>query len=190
MQEITKLKDTIWEAEIALKHLEFAIRFEGYCNRSPRSDSFSQFIDELSFPHKCDLPEGIVEYDTPFSENEVILHSGAAVSNALGISAQVVNKLYEQAGIKVVIPPVDSSSAVRLYVNQIRNIFQHSAGSPTWDIIPKKQVEIEMDINGNRIKIDFAALQGKEFDYSQIGGLKLWIDAANYAIDNIRSDHL
>ena len=187
MPDITKTKDALWEVGVALKHLEFVIRFEGYCHRVPKSDSLPQFLDELNVPHLCDLPEGLVEYDTPFSENEVIMHAGIAVSTALGVSAQILNKAYEQACVKVIISPVDPSSTVRLYINQVRNLFQHSAGDPIWDIIPKKQVVIELNISGNKLKIDFADLQGKKFEYSQIGGLKWWISVADFAMRDIKS---
>jgi len=187
MRDISEIKKTLEDAEFALKHLEFAIRLNGYCDSNPSSDSFLHFLEELNIPHSCDLPQGLVNYDIPFSENEVIWHAGAAVSVALGVSAQILNKAYEQTGIKVIIPTNSTSEAVRLYINQIRNLFAHSTGAPIWDIIPKKQVAIELDINGNKLKVDFAVLQGKEFEYSQIGGLRWWIDTAYFALDDIKS---
>jgi hypothetical protein len=187
MPDIAKIKYALQDAENALRYLEFAIRLEGYCNRDPKSDSFPNFLCEFNLPHSCNLPEGIVTYNIPFSEKDIMMHTGMAISIALGVSAQIINRAYEQAGVKVVIPPTDPPGVVRFYINQIRNLLQHTVGDPTWDIIPKKQIVIELNINNKKFNIDFASLQGKEFEYSQIGGLRFWLDAADFAMRHIKS---
>lgn len=185
MPDVPKTRDALWEAKISLRHLEFAIRLEGYCNRVPKPDTLPRFLDEINIPHSCLLPEGTITYDNPFSEQELKRHAAVSISVAFGVSAQILNKAYEQACIKVVSPPTDYSKAVRLYINQVRNLFQHSAGAPTWDIVHKKQVAIELNVDGNKLHVDFTTLQGKEFDYSQIGGLRYWLDAASFAMGDI-----
>ena len=186
MESKEKIESTIWEAGVALKHLEFAIRLEAYCNQDPKTDSFDHFLEEFNIPHVLELPEGRIDYNNQFSEKEIIMHSGIGISNALAISAQVLNRLYEEADIKICIPPKDIYCSARLYVNIIRNLFQHTTGAPVWEIIPKKQEEIKLRINDKTTIIDFRELQGKQFEYSQIGGLVLWLEVADFAISHVK----
>lgn len=185
--KIVGIENALWIAKQAIRHLEYAIRLESYCNRDPKAGSITQFLAEFNLDLSCDLPEGFVGYYTSFTEKELIKHSKMAISIALGVSAQALNNAYEKAGIKLSIPPKNTVGTIRFYINQIRNIFQHSIGEPVWDIHPKKQITIELVINNSKLPIDFKTLHGKEFEYSQIGGLRWWLDAAHSAISDIES---
>lgn len=182
-----KIRDTLWQAEMSLSLLEFALRFEGYCNRNPKPESLQQFIEELSLPHICTLPEGTLSYDEQFTEERLIFFAGIGIANAFGVSAQILNRAYEEVGIKLITPPTNNAESIRFYINQVRCIFQHAVGSPLWDIWPKKRIAIDLCVNGKARHIDFAVLHGKEFDYEQIGGLPYWVEIAVATIGELKT---
>ncbi len=175
--DLNSIENALWETEKAVEDIEFVIRFESFCNKDQQSKLFPDFLKELNCPVLCRLPEGDVNLTKFFTEDDVVFHAGMAVSTAIGVSAQVLNRAYETAGIRLHPKPQGDSQSVRCYVAQVRNLFQHSMGSPLWDIRPKKQIQIEVSMGGRT----------KVFEYSQIGGLKFWLDVAAFAIQNIRN---
>lgn len=187
MVDINKVTNAIWEVECSIRYFEFAIRLDNYLMNKHKTRSLDEIINEISLPHSCVISGDHIKFDKPMSEKDILLYSSITISNALGISSQVINNAYEHAEIDVKENPNNNSEAIRLYIYNIRNLFQHSIGSPEWNIWPRKCKNINITLNGRSVVIDFGSLNRTKFEYKQIGGINFWFNALLFAINDIKT---
>ena len=177
------------DAEHAFRLLEFSIRVLNYFELDK--------VDLKTFGQNTiiKLPTGNVSYDDKYFAclENAILTAKISVGVAFGASAIALDDLFEATGCDRIVNSLDEFQQVWALVYAIRNAFAHCIAAPTWNVKPykgKPRPAIKIDLGGQIVCIDQAALNGKEFDYAQIGGLDNWLLLKDKAFTLIKGSGL
>ena len=117
----------------------------------------------------------------------VILASQINVSSAFGISAIVLNDAFVQAKIDNKPDSNLEDDQIRTFVYMVRCAFAHNFAKPTWQIKKCNQKRYILNFKNSKLDINLSGLDGKEFDYKQIGGLTFWHNIKNRSIEIIKN---
>ena len=184
IQDMSKALDhAIGDVELAFRLLEFSIRTLNYFELGAVDlDLFGQDttikLDE----------ENLTFNDGHFSSDEMAkLTAKTAVGASFGISAIVLDDMFEATDRDRDPTSEDEFYLLWTLIYSVRNAFAHGPANPIWVVKNKYQRKIEFSIAGRKTAIDLAALDGHEFDYSQIGGLAQWFGIKDRALALIGS---
>jgi len=109
-----------------------------------------------------------------------------AIGASFGVSAIVLDDLCEATG-KQRTPKSDAEFfLIWSVVYAVRNTFAHGMANPLWRVYPKYQRKITLHLAAQTTTINLAELNGRQFDYSHIGGFANWFDLKNRALELIQ----
>lgn len=175
------LNSELLDVEYAFKQIEFAYRLMVYCEDGCIDKK--KFTMPLTIQNKRDI---LVFPDRNFqSDEDIALASQINVSVCFGVSAIVLDALFEKAEIK---PNPDSPKPIdklRTLVYMVRCAFAHNFAKPCWKAQGSFKREIHLDLDGSNLSVDMESLDGKEFDYSYLG-LENWYKIKEKAVQLIR----
>jgi hypothetical protein len=112
------------------------------------------------------------------SPDELVLACQNLLTITFGAAAITLNRCREEAGVRSPDPILTESDQWVALVYQIRNAFAHDIAEPRWRIDGRYSREYSI----GAVNADLRPLDGRPFDYSQLGGaeslfaLKSWGD--------------
>jgi hypothetical protein len=160
------------DVELSFRLFEFSIRTMCYAElKKFDSELFGQQI-------QLNLPEENVFFSNREFQNtsEIIKASQMAVGAAFGATAICLDcllKKYISGGIEIL--------TIKSLVAAVRNAFSHGIAAPSWYVKSHKYEKLSLLFVGGP-EVDLAKLNGKSFEYSQIGGLALWFRVKDYVL--------
>lgn len=172
----------IRDVEQSFLQLEFSVKMMVYANRG--------FIDLEKFDTDLLIleQENDFLYQPYFKDKDlIILASQINVASALGISAIILNDAFVQAKIENKPDSNLEDDQIRTFVYMVRCAFAHNFAKPTWKIKKCNQKRYIFNFKNSKLDINLSELDGKEFDYKQIGGLTLWHNIKNRSVDIIKN---
>lgn len=101
------------------------------------------------------------------SDGEFILALQNNVTIAFGAAAITLNVCREEMGITLPDPIQSANDHLVALIYQIRNCFAHDIAEPKWVIAPRYQLVYDLGYK----QIDLRNVNGKPFEYDDIGGL-------------------
>lgn len=164
--------------ELSFKLYEFSIRTMCYSELNK--------IDPDVFGQELQInldEENICFSDDLFKDkNEIIKISQMNVGATFAATAICLDCLLE--GKKDT--PSNIVSAGKI-VSAVRNAFSHGIASPAWFIKPHRKESIDLSFVNGPV-IDLGALNGKDFDYSQLGGMAVWYRLKDEIVSHIKNN--
>lgn len=138
-------------------------------------------LDAIDQPLSIEEPGGVMVLEDRlfYDPNDFINGVQNMVCVAFGVAAITLNRALEEAGCG---PPkaIDmEEDQYRALVFQIRNAFAHDMAEPRWRI--KGRYARQYDVAS--VQADLRDLDGKMFEYSQIGGARSMVALYAYATD-------
>jgi hypothetical protein len=101
------------------------------------------------------------------SEDDFVLALQNNVTIAFGAAAITLNVCREEIGIPVPSAIQSSHDHLVALIYQIRNCFAHDIAEPQWVMKPRYQLVYDLGYK----QIDLSNVNGKPFEYDDIGGL-------------------
>jgi hypothetical protein len=109
------------------------------------------------------------------------------VSLAFAASTLAMDKAYEIANITKDPLSRDKDTSLRTLVYMVRCAYAHGIADPRWQVRNDyKQFHPPKSLVGAS-GLDFSTLDGKSFDFDQIGGYQNWFFIRDEAIDTLRT---
>ncbi len=180
----TELKFAVEDVEMAFKQLEFAIKLMCHCEL--------RHLDQKKFDSDITIlleEENIGFHDGSFrSYEDLIEASQINVGISFGASAITLDALLEQAGIERNSKSEDPNDELRTLIYMVRCAFAHNIAKPCWEVKAKYRRKIKLILCGREYSLDFSALNGKDFEYSHIGGFANWYRIKERAIQMINEN--
>jgi hypothetical protein len=141
---------------IAFRQLEFAIKLLSYCECGHINPS------DFDLPHS-----GVISFGAGiFSDTDSIERAAnIGVLTAVGVSAMVLDKAFESAGIKVDPKANDDIGQLRTLVYMIRCAYAHGFADPRWKVGKSYYRTLNFGFYDTRILIDLTKLDGQRLDY-------------------------
>jgi hypothetical protein len=110
----------------------------------------------------------VVLPDQSFNSNDdFILALQNNVTIAFGAAAITLNVCREEMGITLPDPIQSTEDHLVALIYQIRNCFAHDIAEPKWVMAPRYQLVYDLGYK----QIDLRNVNGKHFEYDDIGGL-------------------
>jgi hypothetical protein len=174
--------EALQDVDIAFRQLEFAIKLLSYCELGR--------IEPLEFDtdHTVLLDSGNLGFPAGnFSEPENIIRAAmVSVSLAFGASALALDKAYEVAGIAPEPTAANNTIKLRTLVYMVRCAYAHGIADPKWEVRGKYNQVISVELAFGRVEINLKELNGKEFDFSHLGGHHLWFKIRDESVASIK----
>lgn len=178
------IEDALKDIEISFLQLEFAMKLLSYCELGK--------IDALEFDtdHEVVLVNGNLRFPAGhFSDPHNIVRSAAvAVSLAFGASALALDKAYEVAGVQKFPTSEKHADNLRTLVYMVRCAYAHGIAEPKWEVRGEYKRRMNLNIGMSQININFEELAGKNFDFKDLGGHRIWFLIKDAAIEALRAD--
>jgi len=176
------IEHTIDNVNDAFRLLEFSIRVSNYFE-----------LDKVDIElFGCDslirLERKNVSFNDSYfaSKKSALRTAEIAIGASFGVSAIVLDDLCE-ATCKQRTPKSDAEFfLIWSVVYAVRNTFAHGMANPLWRVYPKYQRKITLHLAAQTTTINLAELNGRQFDYSHIGGFANWFDLKNRALELIQ----
>lgn len=176
-----KLDYAIEDVEHAFRQLEFAIKLMCYCELGHIDvEKFDADITIL-------LQNENVGYNAGgFEKDSIVMTSQMLVGTAFGVSAIVLDALYDAAGIKKNIKSREPKDDLRMLVYMVRCAFAHNIAAPVWDARgPDFAREFCLPLTPYA-NVDLSQINGASFDYEHIGGFAQWYKIKGAVIQVVR----
>lgn len=184
--DIATLKQALEDEETAFLQVEFALRLLIYCERG------KIHLEEFQESHTHDFLKqtnlrlvSLGEFD---DTDKIIKAANTSMLLALAGSALALDQACEAAGIKPCPESNCHRKELRTLVYMIRCAFAHSIIAPKWEVKGKykRKITLKVDPFTPETPIDLSELDGKPFDYSQIGGYRVWYYIRHYLVSELR----
>lgn len=114
-------------------------------------------------------------FQTP---NDLILACENNLVISFGAAAITLNRCREEAGLRLANPIVTDRDQFVGLTYQIRNAFAHDIAEPRWSI---SQPRFRRLYQFGHVRADLTSMDGKPFDYRDIGGPEVIFWMAEYA---------
>ncbi len=176
------IEETIKDVKIAILQCEFAIKLLSYCERW-KIDS-----QEFDSDHTVLLENGNLGFPIGhFIEPDNIVRSaGVSVSLAFAASALALDQAYEVAA-KSKPSYVANVIMLKTIVHMVRCAFAHGIADPKWKVNMKNRRAIRVELSTGPIEINFTELDGKNFDFDQLGGYLIWFQILDDSISALEA---
>ena len=164
------LREALTDVEIVFLQLEFAIKLLSFCELGK--------IDPSAFDsdHFVKLEDGNLHFPSGHFSDAGNLTRAASVhvSLAFGASALALDKAFEVAKITCDPESNDNICRLRALIHMVRCAYAHGIAEPRWMALGKFRRAIVVDLDGCQIRLDLQTLDGKDFEFEQIGGHRNW----------------
>ena len=164
------LEVALRDVDYAFRQLEFAIKLMCYCELG--------HLDRNKFDTDVTiiLEQGNIGFSSGnFAEQEsIVVASQMLVGTSFGVSAIILDAVYEAAGIEKNINSREPQDDLRILVYMVRCAFAHNLAAPKWEARGQdyaREFNLPLD---QGTKIDLTSINGSVFEYDHIGGLSQW----------------
>ena len=184
--DIATLKQALEDEETAFLQVEFALRLLIYCGRG------KIHLEEFQESHTHDFLKqtnlrlvSLGEFD---DSDKIIKAADTSMILALAGSALALDQACEAAGITSCPESKCQKSELRTLVYMIRCAFAHSIIAPKWEVRGKykRKITVKVALFTPQTTIDLSKLDGQLFDFSQIGGYRVWYYIRHYLVSELR----
>lgn len=177
------LDEALQDVEIAFWQLEFSIKLLMFCELKKLDPS------EFDTNHLVKLEEGNLNFPSGhFSDpDNIIRAANVSVALAFGASALALDKAFETAEI---LPDPESDNNVtriRTLIYMVRCAYAHGIAEPRWEVRGKYRRAMSIELEGIDTHFDLEKLDGKAFDFKQIGGHSNWNRMRDAAMQVLRA---
>lgn len=175
-------KCALLDVEHAFKQLEFAIKLMCYCERGDLDrGKFDSDITIQLDEENIGFPNGSFQ-----SDRDIITASQVNVSICFGVTAIVLDALFEEAEIEKKPKSGDPKDELRTLVYMVRCAFAHNSANPCWKVIGKNYARtFQLNLDGKILHIDMKDLHKKAFEYRHIGGFPNWYKIKKIAVQMV-----
>ncbi len=165
------------DVELSYKLFEFSVRTMCYAELDEIN------VETFGRDLQLNLEEENISFrDDLFKNNdEIVKASQMAVSTAFGATAICLDCSLEN--IKDL---NENLTILKALIQAVRNAFSHGIAAPYWYVKPHKREILDLAfINGPVINL--GELDGQPFNYSQLGGLAVWLRVKEYVVKQVSS---
>jgi hypothetical protein len=166
----TPLTNALEDIAIAFKQLEFAIKLLSYCELGHIKPH------EFDTDHLIQLEHGNLHFasGTFSTADDIVRAASITVLQAFSATVLVLDKAFEVNGVPSNPQAGDPQGLLRTLIYMVRCAQAHGLADPRWEVRGKYRRLLELDIEGERLSLDLAALDGQPFVIDQIGGYETW----------------
>lgn len=164
----TKILETIDQVFL---QFEFNLKVMAYfeLNKVDKND----FDTDLTI---LDDKNNIVYPNSSFhTYDDLILAAQNNVSMCFGVTAITLDTALADAGIDRNPDDLSEKGCLRTIIYMVRCAFAHNMMEPKWEVRGNYNKSIELNLNNIRLLIDLPQLNGKVFEYNDIGGTDNWL---------------
>lgn len=166
------LTEVLQELNIAFSQLEFAVRLLSYCEQGHVKPS------DFDTDHLTQLPNGNLHFPSGnYSDEESICRAASVnVIMAFGTSVLALDQAFDAFGIRPDAEAGDNITRLRTVVYMARCAYAHRIADPRWEVRGKYRRTLVVELLGQQLSLDLAALDGAGFDIDTIGGYVGWYE--------------
>ena len=180
LHDMDKLDYALKDVELAFRQLEFAIKLMCYCELG--HIDLKKFDTDITILLKH---ENVGFSAGGFEKDSIIMTSQMLVGTAFGVSAIILDAMYDAAGIKKNIKSREPKEDLRTLVYMVRCAFAHNIAAPVWEARePDFSRKFCLPLTP-KANIDLSKINGASFEYDHIGGFAQWYkikDAVIHAV--------
>ncbi len=158
------------DVEHAFRHLEFAIKLMCYCELDHLDRSkFDSDVTILLEKENVSFPSNTFE-----TLDSVVLAAQANVGVCFGVTAIVLDAVFEVAGVPKRPQSFAPADELRTLVYMVRCAFAHNPAMPCWDARKYYARLLSLPLGASTMTLDLASLHGRPFEHEHIGGFANW----------------
>lgn len=167
----------IEDVKLAFKLFEFSIRL--MCYAELEKINIEDFDQEINL----NLEKGNKAFSSGNFRTcaDIIKTSQMAVGTTFGSTAICLDSLLKQCSVED-----GNTTKAKKLIKAVRNAFAHNIAAPCWYIKQHNREILDMSFIKGPV-VDLGELNGKIFDYAQIGGLDFWYSLKEFIFKEIKS---
>lgn len=175
------LDEALTDVKIAFLQVEFSIKLLSYCEL--QKISLAEFDTEQIVLLEHDnlrIPSGNFR-----RLEDVVRAASVTVSSALGVSALILDKAWEVAGIRPDPQSGDGRVKLRTLVYMVRCAYAHGLADPKWEVRGNFRRVLEVELPNAPLTLDLRELHGQGFDFDVLGGHARWFEIRDASVATI-----
>ena len=185
--DLATLNKALKNEEAAFLQVEFALRLLNYCKLGKIHPEEFQESHSNDFLEQSNLR--LVSFGEFENKDKIIKAANTSMLLALGASALALDQACEAADISPCPKSNSQRKELRTLVYMIRCAFAHSIFAPKWKVQSRKykrKITVKVALFTPQPTIDLSDLDGELFDFSQIGGFRVWYYIRHYLVSELR----
>lgn len=164
------IREALEDVEIAFLQLEFSLKLLTFAELGKLTPA------NFDTDHTVRLDDGDLLFPSGnFRDLDSIVRAAkVSVALAFGATALALDTAMQTAGIRPDARSENNVERIRALVYMVRCAYAHGIADPKWKISDRYARTLTVSLDGGALSFDLGGLDGKQFEFSDIGGHLNW----------------